>query len=223
MLQVLMACFLSFSVIGGQCADFAIATRAADDYNISYINYDPIEVEKTTVNLVVGRHRMVQIKSVADRGDQCVDVLTQYYDAGVLEDFHFSEKITTIVTTTVSTTTQLSAKLSTGLQVAAGIPGAKISGNVNVEIGYTITNTVTYSATEQIELQLEYTVKQEVVEDKVFALCMAAHVYEITYETWQWDDYWWGDYVVSGSRKTGTGYITVQPYVTIVFRDGTLA
>ena len=39
--------------------------------------------------------------------------------------------------------------------------------------------------------------------------------------TWQWDDYWWGDYVVSGSEKTFTAYIVIDPKVTIIYIDGT--
>lgn len=220
MLQVLMACFLSFSVIGGQCADIAIATRAAN-YNIGYVSYDAIEVEKTTVNLVVGRHRMVQIKSVSARGLDCIDVITEYYNGSALENFHFTDEVTTINTTTVATTTQVSSRISTGLQVVAGINGAKVSGDKKVEGNLMVSNTITYSATESNTFTIEFDVKPEIINGKVFALGMVADIYEITYETWQWDDYWWGDYVVSGSRKTGTGYIVANPYVSVVFRDGT--
>lgn len=226
MLQVLMACFLSFTIAVAPCTEqvaaYAVNDRAStmsenSTYSIEDISYDAYEVEWYW-NWLVGRHSMIQITGVENLGVEMIDTITSYYDASVLTDFTFTETITTVTTTTLSTTESVSSKVGTSLKVVAGIPGATVSDSVSVEQVYTIQNTATYTATVSRTMQVTYSLREEVVEGKVFALCMAANTYKVTWKSWLWDDYWYGAVIVDGTTKTHTAYITVDPYVTIYIR-----
>ena len=221
MLKILATCFLSFVITGSASGIVSIDTYGAA-YDTSSINYSEQEVNWFWVGFI-GRHEMIKIETCEDLGIQSIQQLSRMYDANTLTDFTFSESFSTVVTTTVSTTIQVSSSISTGLQVQAGIPGAKITDNAKVESVYTIASTSTYTASETKTSSVTYTVKQEIVDGKVFALCMAAHVYKVTWQTWMWDDWWWGDFEVEDSRSTQVAYITVDPYVTIMYNDWSLA
>lgn len=64
---------------------------------------------------------------------------------------------------------------------------------------------------------------KEVIKDELpFALCEASYTYKLYCQTWMWDDYWWGDYEVSGSRESFVVYLTINPFVTICYSDGSV-
>lgn len=220
MLQALMTAFLSFAVIASPYGA-VMPMQANSSYNIENVSYEEVEVDMYW-RWFIGTHVMVQIEKVEPMGYQCIDKLSRNYSGSGLENFTFREKFTTVTSTTISTTKSFSSKISTGLQVAAKIPNAQITGDAKIEQVYTISNTSTYTATESTEFEVEFSVKQEVVNGKIFALCMAADVYKVTWDTWEWEDTWWGDYELEGTRQTNIAYITVDPFVTIVFSDGSV-
>ncbi len=48
---------------------------------------------------------------------------------------------------------------------------------------------------------------------------MVADVFKVTYETWKYDDWWWGDLEVDNSRKKQTAYLTYAPMITILYDE----
>lgn len=161
----------------------------------------------------------MQVHSYSSLGILPIDTLSNYYDANVLTDFHFSEKFTTVTQTTLSTKKQMSVQLTTGLEATIGLPGAEIKNSQELTTQFTIDQMVTYMVSRTQEFQVDMLVNQAKVQGKVFALALAAEVYTIKWSTWQVDDYWWGKYEVKGSRQEEVAYLSIKPYVTIVERD----
>lgn len=40
---------------------------------------------------------------------------------------------------------------------------------------------------------------------------------------WQYDNSWWGNYEVDGSRSAYYTHITLKPFITLGFEDGSFA
>lgn len=220
MLKFLETCFLSFIILGTPYGTLNPDTYADFQFNSDEINYEEIEADMTHVGIGIGRHTMVQIKSCNFLKEDSVDVLTSWYNGEALENFTFEETVTTFSSTVVSTTEKFSTEITVALTAQVGIPGFSVGTEASVSVGQTIENTTTYTVSQKETFTIRYSAKPEYVEGREFALGAAGDIYKLTWEMWQWDDYWWGDYEVSGSRKECTAYIVADPYVTIVYRDG---
>lgn len=219
MLNVLMSVFVTFTII---TQPMAVMQKNVIDFDydpLTSISYNAREVEWYKVNLI-GRHVFVKIDKCESLGAQPVELLTDMRNGKIMENVKIKEEVEAIQTTSLSTEIKCSSKMMTTLEVQAGIPGASVSAGKSVEAGYSFSKTTTYTTTIRKATTIEYEIKQEYIDDRRFCLGMVADVYKITWQTWQVDDYWWGDYEVSGSRKTYEGYITVRPYLTIVYDDG---
>ena len=191
------------------------------EYDISNVSYQEKEVEWHREGLI-GRHRLVKIDSLSNKGVKPIQRLTEFLDGGALTDFSFTRSVTMVKTASVSTETSFSSEIMTGLEVVAGIPNAEISKNKSSTLAFKIDTISTYTVSEEETFTVKFSVDENKVKDKIFALCSAANVYEVSWETWQYDDYWWGDYEVSGSRKSYTAYINYTPYVTVEDYNGNL-
>lgn len=144
------------------------------------------------------------------------------YNGVALENFQYEQEVVTVLTDTVSTTVKFSSEVSTGLQVQAGIEGASIGSNSSVTNVYTIEKQITYTASKSESFTIRYSAKPELIDGKRFGLCVAAHIYKLTWQRWVMENYWWGDYEEADSRHTYTAYLTVNPTVTIYLEDGTI-
>jgi len=214
MLNVICSAILSFTIIGGQASEPATCSTIYQEYDISSLNTEELDVGYSYVGFH-GRHSMIKIDGYEDRGVQCVELLSKEYNGKALTNFEFTESITSIDSSTVSTKEIYSSEISTGLQVKAGIPGATVTSGLTSKEGYTIENTVTYTTTNSSTFTVKFEFNKELLKDKIFALCTAANVYKITWQTWEYDNYWWGNYEVSGSRATHEAYITANPYTSV--------
>lgn len=199
-----------------------ISTLSIDsDYSINDISYEEKEVEWHREGLI-GRHRVVGIDTCTYKGIQAIQTVSEYYDSDTLTDFTFTDTFETVRTSSISVTQKYSSEIMNGLKIQAGFDGVEISDEVKVTHLYTLERTYTYTISEAKTYTVSYKVNQSKVEGKVFALCYAADVYEIQWHTRQIDDYWWGDYEVSGSRQDYKAFITVKPYLTVEDREGNL-
>ena len=222
MIKVLMACFLTFAIIGSPNGAMPMAQTRSLGFDPSNINTAPFEVEAelTHVGLGIGRHRMIQILDYTERGEMLVYQSKVTYNGSLVENVVIRESMTSCFETSISTTERFSAEISLALAVQAGIPGVDIGAEASVTSGYEFEQTTTYTISTQITLELEYEIKQEYIEGRQFRLGLAGNVYELAWDTWQWDDYWWGAYEVDGSRQHCTAYVVGDPYITIVYDDG---
>lgn len=227
MLNVLATCFLSFAVTASSY------TTTIEPHSLTSGYSDNTYVPEVSINTeakevaswrapIIGRHEFVQITDYEYSGIQNIQKIGNMHNGNVFEDFEYEETVISVNSETVSTTVRFSSEISTGLQVQAGIEGASISSNNSVTNVYTIEKQVTYTASKTESYSVKYKAKPELINGKRFGLCMAAHVYKLTWQTWQVDDYWWGDYEVDGSRKIYTAYLTINPTVTIYYEDGTV-
>lgn len=218
MFNVLMSCFLSFAMIGASFGDCSVSTLSLDENGIE--TEHPVTISKSSKEVdwwyegIIGRHEMVQILDYEYIGLQNVHTLAGPYNANVLTNFKFTETVSTVNTLSLSTTQQLSSKVTTGIEVRAGV-SETVSASRNVTSVYTIENTLTYTTSTSITFTVQYEPKQELIENSKFALCLGAYVYKLECKTWKYDNYWWGNYTVSGSTKYFTSYITVDPFVTL--------
>lgn len=219
MLNFLTSVFLSITITatsGSVNFTTQVEPRSASEYDISAINRDTIDMGYYTVGFI-GRHKMMQITDVDTAGSiEPVQKLTNYYDASTLTNFKFKENVTISNTYSVSTVEELSQEISLNLNIALNINIASLETGVGLKNIYTIRESTTYTYSTETTYTIEYEPVPEVIAGKIFALCLAAEVHEITFETWEYDDYWWGDYEVSGSRKTHIAYLVIDPYVTIM-------
>lgn len=170
----------------------------------------------------IGQHVMLDIKSYEYIGIQKVQQLTDFYNGAVLENFDFTSTFSSIETDSVSTTKRFSSEINTGLELKLGFPGAEIKGGLNISTIYEIEETQTYTTSTSSSISIDYSIKHELVENEIFALITAGHVYKIECETWKWDDYWWGDYEVAGSRESFYAYYVIDPMITIQYIDGNI-
>lgn len=219
MLNVLMSAFVTFTII---TQPMAVMQKNVIDFDydpLTSISYDAREAEMYKVNLI-GRHVFVKIDKCESLGEQPVELLTKEQNGKIIKEYVYEETIESINETSLSTTIKCSSSMHTTLELQAKIPGAEFSANKSISKGYEIGQTVTYTTAQRESVKVKFEVKQEFIEGRHFYIGMVGKVYKITWQTWQVDDYWWGDYEVSGSRKTYEGYIVIRPYLTIVYDDG---
>lgn len=226
MLSVLMSAFLCFSTTVGNInaiseakSNLGINVVTSDVVPSANITYGSYESDWFYHNFV-GRHNWVSIDSSYYMGRIVVQQLSPIYNPNALEDFHFTESISTTETSTISTTTKLSSSITSSIGVKAGLDNVVLSGNYKINNSYVIENTQTYSYSEQTTRTVTYNVIKDKVKNHDFYLGSVAYVYKIKCQTWQIDDFWWGSYEVSGSRTTFYTYLTLNPTITIAFADG---
>ena len=190
---------------------------------ITPVSFELGEVDAYTERVgLIGRHTMISFDSYTYIGYDVVQTLTNYYSAAALSSFHMTSQYETIVETSVSTSASYSYKLLNSVHIMAGLTKiASAEQETEVSQVYEINSTNTYTTSTKESGSLDYYVDDDVVDGKIFALGVAAEIYKIECQTWKYDDYWWGDYEVSGSRESFTAYLTFNPFVTIVYRDGT--
>lgn len=218
MIKAITSVFLSFAVISAPSMPMENSVGSTFDPENIIIGQE-YEVDMY-MNFFVGRHTVIKINSYDYEGVMPVRYYSDFYSARPFEDFHMSQKFSATTTTSISTSIETSSAVNTGLTVLAGFEGASVSKNLSVEFVYTINSMRTYTTSVVGEFQIDYVAKKEYL-TKDFAIGQIATVYSLDCQTWQWDDYWWGDYVVSGSEKTFTAYIVIDPKVTIIYMDGT--
>lgn len=217
MLSVLFTALLSFSLVGS-----SFNAVAQFDYQPELnVSIGSFEVEWWREGFI-GRHQMASYTSVEYLGPIEVKKLSKTYNAAVLGNFHFTESVKTVEESTVSLTISATSKFVSTLGVKAGLDNIEISSNYSLEQIYSIEGTRTYTIANELVYTVEYDVNPEAVSGRKFYLAEAAYVYKIESEKWQYDDYWWGNYEVDGSRSSFVTYVTLDPYVTIAFEDGTL-
>lgn len=229
MLSVLMTAFLSFSSVSGnvitekpepQSQNQISCCSAQDGYipkpTISYGKYDIGWWREG----LIGRHQMISIDSSEYIGELMLEPLTNTYNSSALTNFHFEETVETIETSTICTTVELSSTITTTLGVKMGMDDVSVSDDCKISKFYRIQNTQTYSYSKRKQSKVSFDVKEDVVKGKNFCLATVAYVYKVACQKWQYDDYWWGNYVVDGSRSAYYTYITLKPFITVGFEDG---
>ncbi len=236
MLTVLMTAFLSFSIINGTDAlsDDPYAASVASDITSGQIStYGSNDAGTTTsVNIptgdfeinwwyegLVGRHQMSTINSNKHLGIVCIKELTSYYSGNVAEDFTYSESITTVETNSISTSVKFGFEWAKAISTKINIAGVEAGEESGPTFEFDIENTTTYTYSKSTTQTVSFKVKQSLIEGKKFAVCVAADVYQIECSKWQYDNYWWGNYEVSGSRSTYYTYLALNPFVTIAYQD----
>ena len=165
---------------------------------------------------------MGSIDNVYYMGRMSVATLSYWYDGNAFEDFTFSNTIQTVMQDTLSLTLKESSTFTSTFGVKAGVPGIEASSSYSISNAYVIEGALTYTFSEISSRTVSYHLKQEVIEGKLFSLCVAAYVYRITCTKWQYDDFWWGHVEVQGSRSTFYSYLTLIPTITIQYLDGSL-
>lgn len=220
MLSVLFSALLSFSLVGSSFN--TVNTVAHSNYQPKLnVSTGSFEVEWWREGFI-GRHQMASYNSIEYLGPIEVKKLSKTYNAAVLKNFHFTESVKTVEENTISLTISATSKFVSTLGVKAGLDDIEISGNYSVEQIYSIEGTKTYTIANELTYTVEYDVDPDDVSGQKFYLAEAAYVYKIKSEKWQYDDYWWGDYEVSGSRSSFVTYVTLDPYVTVALEGGTL-
>lgn len=221
MVKVLMSCFLSVICTGATVCDAMIMPLEDITFSTEEIDYEEIETKSYRVGFI-GRHDFLKVLSCDENGYQNIQNLTFEYSTSALTNFEFRDTYETVETTAVSTTEALSQENTIALNIKLGLEVLNVSASFEYKEVYTISNTKTYTISTTERRELKYDLREEYAQPgHKFKLCMAAKVYEITYKTWSVDNYWWGDYIVSGTEIEHTAYVTVSPFVTIVF-DGEL-
>lgn len=217
MLSVLFTALLSFSLVG---SSFNAITQS--DYQPELnVSIGSFEVEWWREGFI-GRHQMASYISIEYLGPIEVKKLSKTYDAAGLANFHFTESVKTFEENTISLTISATSKFISTLGVKAGLDNIQISGDYSLEQIYSIEGTKTYTIANELVYTVEYDVNPDAVSNRKFCLAEAAYVYKIKSEKWQYDNYWWGNYEVENSRSSFVTYVTLDPYVTIAFEDGTL-
>jgi hypothetical protein len=193
--------------------------------NVDYENYQ-IQTGSFWVSMYknygVGRHRMVSIDSYEYIGPQRLELLTNYYNASALTNFKFQETFQAIEESTVSSTIKNSVKTMTKIAEKANLGSIEFGADAKVSSEYVIEETQTYTYSESTTFSISYEVQQDVVKGKHFALAMAGYTYRMHCQTWEYDDLWWGKKEVKGSRKSFLSYLTLNPFLTVSFDDGTI-
>lgn len=232
MLNVLAVAFLSFSLLnqtnpkmtGENPKDndiLSLGTGGSSKVPETNISFEEFEITSWR-EFLIGRHQMGKINLSTYMGFLPIDQLSDWYDSNALTDFTFTDSFTTITEETLSLTIKESSTFSSTFGIKAGLKGFEASSQFNVTNSYTLEGTVTYSFATHVTRTVQYSVQEDKLEGKTFSLCLAAHVFKLECETWQFDDYWWGDVEVDGSRKTFVSYLTLIPTITIMFADGGL-
>jgi hypothetical protein len=221
MIAVLLSCFVSIAAYSGGSSISILQASGGSTQPAASITLGQYETSWWYVGWI-GRHQMVSVDSSTYLGLLNVKTLSAYYNANALTNFSFSQTVTVVQETTVSTSVEETSSITSSLAAKFGIDGIGISDGYTISQSYTIQQTTTYSYSEATSSSINYDVRESVVAGKRFALCEAAYVYKATCQKWQYDDYWWGHTEVSGSRSTFYTYLTLQPFITIGFSDGSI-
>lgn len=222
MLNVLLSCFMSFAVLGSSAGVNFIDSRAATPQaysNQPSISYEAVQVADWR-NGLIGNYRMVQITTSQYMGVCPTQYYSDFLNSATIDELRFTKTVTSIKSSTVSTVAKEESCIITGLQVRSSIPGAQINCNLEVVQGYTIGMTSTYTTTPKDTVTISFNIKPEYLDGRNLAIGQVADVYEITYDTWVMENWWWGQYETSGTRRTGKAYITYNPFVTLIYQDG---
>lgn len=222
MFLVLFTAILSFGIIGSN-VEIVDATKSIRSEYKPELNVKLTEFETSKWNNgVIGRHQMVSFDGVEYLGPMSIKKLSNSYNGAVLQNFHFEEKVKTVLENSVSLSIEESSKFTSTLGVKAGLDNIEVNDSYTIEQYFKINNTVTYTVSKEIEYSISYDVIPEMVCNKKFYLAQAAYVYKIECQKWQYDNYWWGNYEVSNSRVKFDTYIALEPYITVCLEDGTL-
>lgn len=239
MLSVIMTAFLSFSIINGSGAtiDPYATSEASEIHDMSIYgpngNGDASKVPGISVttgeydagwwrNGLVGRHQMVSIGTPTYAGFKEIKQLSKWIYTTAFTDYVYKESCTYIVENSISATLEVSSSVATKIGAEIKVDGIGLEVGTSVTTSYKVSETTTYTYSEQTTSTLELTVDKNVVYGKNFAICEAAHIYEIPCKQWQYDDYWWGKSKVDGSESSFTAYVFAQPGITVVLGDGTV-
>lgn len=223
MLRFLASLFLSFTVVSSSGATVLLADPAFsvnDDYlnNVPKlnVNYNAIETGLEH-NYGIGRHKMLKINSVDYMGVTFLDQLTYWLNPNDCKDVIIERNITTITETTISFTETVSSEVAYSVGINLGWDIVSMDFTKTMSKSYEIEKQETYSYTVIQEFKLGFVINYDTVANRTFALGLVGHTYKITYETWSWDDFWWGDYEVSGSRRIETAYLSIDPCITLIY------
>lgn len=229
MLNVLLTAFLAFSASSGEL-NFVNSLSSSNDGDISFATsyYQPsINIQYGSYDVdwwyegFVGRHQMISLESSEYLGMLTLKQLTEFFNPNMFSTLTFTRTIKTISTSTVSTTESFSSKTTSSIGVKVGLDNVSASSEYKITQSYTIENTVTYSYSQEEELSVSFNVDKEAVGNRNFCLGSVGYVYKVKCQAWQYDNWWWGDYEVDGSRFTFYSYVTLNPTLTLCFEDGT--
>lgn len=219
MLKILLGTLLSFSALNLSyvCVNenMKLSTQSYDPNTISY---DETEIT-WWFDGVIGVHQMLKINSYDDLGKLTVDRLTSWYDGSKLNNFNFSETVTTCEDTNISLTTSYSLTIAQSLGAKTNINNVSISAEESENQKFSISGTLAYAYSKTITTSVNFSVYEDAVKDKTFALGLVANVYKLNYDTWNYRNYWWGNKVEENSRKSDCAYIVADPVVTIIYKD----
>ncbi len=222
MFLVLFTAILSCSLIGSNIEVVDTTKSIRSEYKPE-LNVELTEFETSKwQNGIIGRHQMVSFDKVEYLGALSLKKLSITYNGAVLQNFHFEETMKTVMENSVSLSIEESSKFASTLGVKAGLDNIEISDKYTMEQLFTIEKTTTYTVGIEQTYTISYDVVPEIVKGEKFYLSQAAYVYKIECQKWQYDNYWWGNYEVSGSRTSFNTYIALNPYITICLEDGTL-
>lgn len=220
MIKVVLSCFLSFSIPGVTVLDASIMSLAYDNYDpINNISFEAKDAGYEQVGFI-GQHTMVQVKDIEALGYEVVDILSMPVITTGVTNFHYSYSTKLITTNTVSLTSTVSELVETGLNSILSGCGVSISVGSSVKQSYIIEETETYTTSTEREVLVKFDVREEFqTPGHSLGLCVVADVFKVTYETWKYDDWWWGDLEVDNSRKKQTAYLTYAPMITILYDE----
>lgn len=232
-----MTAFLSFSIISGtRTPDDPYGTSEASDFHDMSI-YGPnggtsssdipqpnIELGKFEVswwrNGFIGRHQMVSLNSYTYVDYLPVKVLTDFYEGSILEDYEFEDSVRSVTTSTISTSIQLSSSFTEKIGAKISYDSFVIEASGSHTTEFTFNQTKTYSHSEEKSYTIKTKISKDVVGGRKFAMCLCYYVYKISCTQWQYDNYAWGNYEVSGSRFDFDTYLLLIPTVTVIFSNG---
>ncbi len=239
MLSILMTTFLSFSILGAgntvnNSEQISTVSNGASQFGTTLIgpnssSHKTVPNPEITLgefetgswkNGWIGRHEMLSIKTYSYLGFLNTKTLSPFFNTTVFNKHTFTWKINTLVTNAVSTTIKESASYTSKIIDKIAVDQIGIDTESSVTYQLSIENTYAYTYSVETEFEVSFQAIEEVVNGRSFALCLANHVFKIECEKWQYDDYWWGNTEVSGSRTKFTTYLTMIPTVTALFEDG---
>lgn len=219
MLKILLGSLLSFSALNLSyvCVNDNMKF-STQKYDPSTISYDETEITWWFEG-VIGVHQMIQIKSYEDLGKLNVDRFTSWYDGSKLTNFNFTETVTTCEDTSISLTTSYSLTIAQSLGAKTNINNVSISTEEKENQKFSISGTLTYAYSKTTTTSVNFSVYEDAIKDKNFALGVVANVYKLKYEVWNYKNYWWGNKVDENSRISDYAYIVADPVITIIYQD----
>ncbi len=184
--------------------------------------YDMGEMRKDGL---IGRHAFFEVHSIEDNGYQVCNTFTNFYAPGAFEDVTLTFTYSETTTVSLSTTEKFNVYATNGFNVTAQIPNfAKITSEDEIGKSYTFSNTNTYTASEIKETKITHTLSDEATNDqeKKYAVGTVGYVYELEckyYEThWLWRN---NTEILQDTVRDFTMYIVKDPYMDVVYQDGT--